>query len=276
VWRDYGLPAWAQGPETLVLASSYSGNTEETLSAFDAALERKTSLMVMTTGGKIAEKAQAANVPLWKFVYKAQPRTAIGYTFTLPLAAVSKLGLISDPIKDVTDAAAAMRAQAKSIQAGAATSANAAKKLAERCHGKLVVVFGADSMAPVARRWKGQVSEIAKAWAQFEELPELDHNSIAGTKFPKEIIDRTVVVFLQSSFDHPRNALRVKITRDIMNQQGFHTELVQGAGASSLAQMYTALHFGDYMAYYLSMLYEIDPSPVEVIEGLKKRLIAGA
>jgi glucose/mannose-6-phosphate isomerase len=276
VWRDYNLPAWASGPETLVIASSYSGNTEETLSAFDTALERKTTTLVMSTGGKIAEKAQSLGIPLWKFVYKAQPRTAIGYTFALPLAAVSRLGLLVNPAKDVADAANAMREQSKLLQASVAVSANAAKKLAQRCAGKLVVVFGADSMAPVARRWKGQISEIGKAWSQFEELPELDHNSIAGTKFPKEIIDRTVVVFLQSAHDHPRNALRVKITQDIMSQQGFQTEVVHGAGPSLLSQMYTALHMGDYVAYYLSMLYEIDPSPVEVIEGLKKRLLAGA
>jgi glucose/mannose-6-phosphate isomerase len=276
VWRDYGLPAWAVGPETLVIASSYSGNTEETLSAFDTALERKTTTLVMSTGGKISEKAQSLGVPLWKFVYKAQPRTAIGYTFTLPLAALSRLGLIANPAQEVAAAAAAMREQSTRIAATVDTSANAAKKLAKRCKGKLVAVFGADSMAPIARRWKGQISEVGKAWAQFEELPELDHNSIAGTKYPQEIIDRTLVVFLQSTFDHPRNALRVKITQDIMNTQGFQTELVKGAGSSLLSQMYTALHFGDYVSYYLSMLYEIDPSPVEVIEGLKKRLIAGA
>jgi glucose/mannose-6-phosphate isomerase len=276
VWRDYGLPAWATGPETLVIASSYSGNTEETLSAFDTALERKTTLLVMTTGGQIAEKAQAKGVPLWKFIYKAQPRTAVGYTFALPLAAVSRLGLLQNPAADVADAVRAMRDQSKQLMADVDSPHNAAKQLAKRCAGKLVVVLGADSMAPIARRWKGQVSEVGKAWAQFEELPELDHNSIAGTKFPKEIIDRTLVVFLQSPHDHPRNALRVKITQDLLNQQGFQTELVSGSGSSLLAQMYTALHFGDYVSYYLSMLYEIDPSPVEIIEGLKKRLLAGA
>jgi glucose/mannose-6-phosphate isomerase len=272
VWRDYGLPAWMKGPDTLVIASSYSGNTEETLSAYQAARERKCSLLAMTTGGKLAAKAGEDGVPLWKFTYSGQPRSAVGYTFALPLAMMARLKLIPDPAKDVAGAAAAMRAQQKLIGADTPLAGNPAKRMASLWFGRNVIVFGADILTPIARRWKGQISEIAKAWAQFEELPELDHNTVAGTIQPKEIVNRSVVVFLRSRFDHPRNSLRTNITQDLFRQQGWTTEIVEAAGDAPLAQMYSCLHFGDYSSYYLAMAYDTDPSPVAVIEDLKKRL----
>ena len=161
----------------------------------------------------------------------------------------------------------------KAIGAEAPSAGNAAKRLAMKETGKSVIIFGADYLAPVARRWKGQVSEIAKAWAQFEELPELDHNSVAGTVQPKEVIDRSLVVLLRSKFSHPRNDRRIDITRELFARQGWQMEVVSGTGEDPLSQMYTCLHFGDYTAYYLAMLYSTDPSPVAVIEDLKKMLV---
>jgi glucose/mannose-6-phosphate isomerase len=272
VWRDYGLPAWAKGPGTLVIASSHSGNTEETLSAYQAARENECSLLALTTGGKLEAAAAQDGVPLWKFEYKGQPRSAIGYTFALPCAAAARLGLMPDPAADVAAAAGALRAQMRQIGAEVPAARNAAKQLAQKEAGKSVIIFGADYMAPVARRWKGQVSEIAKAWAQFEELPELDHNTVAGTVQPKEVIDRALVVFLRSEFSHARSNKRIEITRGLFARQGWQTETVAARGEGTLAQMYTALHFGDYAALYLAFLYGTDPSPVAVIEDLKKML----
>jgi glucose/mannose-6-phosphate isomerase len=227
----------------------------------------------MTTGGKLAAAAEKDGIPVWKFSYRGQPRSAVGYTFALPCAVVFRLGLLPDPAADVAAAAAAMRAQSKKIGADAPAAQNPAKRLAAKCAGKSVIVFGADYLAPVARRWKGQVSEIAKAWGQFEELPELDHNTVAGTVQPKEVIERSIVVLLRSKFNHPRNARRVDITRELFSRQGWQMEEVAGAGDGPLPQMYTCLHFGDYTAYYLAMLYSTDPSPVAVIEDLKKMLV---
>jgi glucose/mannose-6-phosphate isomerase len=272
VWRDYLLPAWAKGPETLVIASSKSGNTEETLSAYQAAKKNKCSILAMTTGGKLAADAQKDGVACWKFNYAAQPRSAVGYTFALPCAAAARLGLLPDPARDIALAAAAMRIQKKAIGAGVPAAKNAAKRLALKCAGKSVILFGADCLAPIARRWKGQISEIAKAWAQFEELPELDHNTVAGTVQPKEVIDRAVVIFLRSKFNHPRNNLRVDFTRKLFTRQGWQTEEVKASGSAMLAQMYSILHLGDYTAFYLAMVYGTDPTPVAVIEDLKKML----
>jgi glucose/mannose-6-phosphate isomerase len=272
VWRDYSLPAWATGPETLVIASSYSGNTEEALSAYQAARKNKCAMVALATGGKLAAAAEKDGIPVWKFSFHGQPRSAVGYTFALPCAVAVRLGLLPDPAKDIAGAAAAMRRQQKQIGAGVPTAKNAAKRLASKWTGKSVVVFGADYLAPVARRWKCQISEIAKAWAQFEELPELDHNTVAGTVQPKEVIDRSIVVFLRSKFNQPRNNLRVDITRKLFARQGWQTEEVKAEGNTALSQMYSCLHFGDYAAFYLAMAYATDPSPVVVIESLKKML----
>lgn len=272
VWRDYGLPAWAKGAETLVVASSFSGNTEETLSAYQAARERKCSLLAMTTGGKLADLAEQDRTPIWKFVYRGQPRSAVGYTFALPLAVMARLGFVPDPARNVASAAAAMRTQQKTIVADIPLARNSAKHMASQWIDQNVIIFGSDILTPIARRWKGQVSEIAKAWGQFEELPELDHNTVAGTIQPREIIERSIVVFLRSRFDHPRNSLRTEVTRDLFSQQGWKTEIVEAVGDTPLAQMYTCLHFGDYAAFYLAMSYDTDPSPVTIIEDLKKRL----
>jgi glucose/mannose-6-phosphate isomerase len=273
VWRGYSLPVWARGPETLVIASSKSGNTEETLSAYQSALENKCSLLAMTTGGKLAADAERDGVPVWQFSYRGQPRSAVGYTFVLPCAVMARLGLLPDPAADIAAAAAALREQHKQIGAGVPSAENPAKQLAQKAAGKSVIVFGADCLAPVARRWKGQVSEIAKAWGQFEELPELDHNTVAGTVQPREVIERSLVVFLSSKHNHPRNVRRIGITRSLFERQGWHAEEVAAAGGDALAQMYACLHFGDYTAFYLAMLYNTDPSPVAVIEDLKKMLV---
>jgi glucose/mannose-6-phosphate isomerase len=167
-----------------------------------------------------------------------------------------------------------MRAQQKSIGADVPETKNAAKQLARKCGGKSVIIFGSDYLVPIARRWKGQISEIAKAWAQFEELPELDHNTVAGTVQPKEVIDRSVVVFLRSSFDHPRNSLRARITRELLAGNGWTTEEVIASGETPLAQIYSCLHFGDYTSLYTAYTYQTDPTPVAVIENLKKQLAA--
>jgi glucose/mannose-6-phosphate isomerase len=257
----------------LVISSSYSGNTEETLSAYQAAREKKCSLLAMTTGGKLAGLAAKDGIPLWQFTYRGQPRSAVGYTFALPLAVVARLGLLPDPSADLAGAANAMRAQSKLIGADIPTAKNPAKRMAAQWINRSVIVFGAEYMAPIVRRWKGQVSEIAKAWGQFEELPELDHNTVAGTIQPREVIDRSIVVFLRSKFNHERNRLRIDITRDLFNRQGWKTAEVEAAGDTPLAQMYTCLHFGDYATFYLAMAYNTDPSPVAVIEDLKKMLL---
>ncbi len=272
VWRDYGLPAFVRGPETLVIASSHSGGTEETLSAFAEAGQRGARRLAITTGGELADRARQEGDVLWTFEHGGQPRAAVGFSFGLLLAALTRLGHIPDPASEVADAVQAMRAQQPELQADSPVVHNLAKRMAGQFMDRWPTVLGADLLAPVARRWRTQISELAKAVAQFEELPEADHNLVAGVENPEKLFERTLVVFLRSSFNHPRNLRRVEATRTLLMVSGFNTDVLEARGESRLAQQWTSLHLGDYTAYYLAMAYGADPTPVMAIEDLKLRL----
>jgi glucose/mannose-6-phosphate isomerase len=275
VHRDYGLPAWAKGPQTLVIVSSHSGNTEETLSGFEAALASGCRVLAITTGGKLAaaaQKAASADHALWTFERSGQPRAAVGFSFSLLLASIAHLHLIPDPTQELQNATAAMRIQQSQLQASVPIVQNPAKRMAGQWMGRWVTVLGSGVLTPVARRWKGQISELAKAWGQFEALPEADHNTLAGTQNPEEILSHMFAMFLNAPSDHPRNRLRSNLTRHGFMVEGINTDAYQAQGDTPLAHLWTALHFGDYAAYYLAMLYDIDPTPVSVMENLKLEL----
>jgi glucose/mannose-6-phosphate isomerase len=272
VHRDYDLPALANGPETLVIASSHSGNTEETLSAFDAGQERNCRCMAIATGGKLAQAASEGNTILWKFEHHGQPRAAVGYSFSLLLAAFVRLGILADPKAELQDAVKILQDQQQILRARIPVAQNPAKRLAGQLVGRWVSVFGAGILAPVARRWKGQISEIAKAWTQFEFLPEADHNTLAGILNPAELFSRHFALFLRAPSDHPRNRLRSDLTRQAFMLEGISTDYLDARGETPLAHMWTSLHFGDYVAYYLAMAYEVDPTPVAAIENFKQEM----
>jgi len=272
VHRDYDLPNWVQGPETLVVACSHSGNTEETLSSFQRARVKGCHLLAITTGGKLSQEAQAAGIPCWHFEHAGQPRAAVGYSFGMLLSVVHRLGLIPDPAYDLEKTVMAMLQQQESLKMGVPAAHNPAKRLAGQLNGRIVAVLGADFLAPVARRWKGQISEIAKCWAQFEFIPEADHNTMAGLLNPEKALKHLMVLFLRAPSDHPRNQLRLELTRKGFMQEGLNTDVVEAKGDLPMAHMWTTLHMGDYTAYYLAMSYNADPTPVEAIEGLKAEM----
>ena len=273
VHRDYGLPAFATGPETLVICSSHSGNTEETLDSYETAVKNGCHVLVVTTGGKLAERANAAGTPVWLFEHKGQPRAAVGFSFGLILGALSRLGLVPDAGDDVASAVRAMNSQQTALVAESSVPKNPAKRLAGQLMGRWVTVFGAGVLAPVARRWKGQINEVAKAVANFEFIPEADHNTLAGVLHPPEVIPPHVItLFLRAPSDHPRNRLRLDLTRKTYMLEGLNADGYTAKGDTPIAHIWTALHFGDYMAYYLAMAYGVDPTPVSALESLKTAL----
>jgi glucose/mannose-6-phosphate isomerase len=275
VWRNYDLPAYARGAETLVVASSHSGNTEEVLSSFEEAIRRGVRILAISTGGELLHRADRAGAPQWRFEHRGQPRAAVGFSAGLLLAALTRLTLAPDHAEAIAAAVAAMRAQADELRADVPVVHNPAKRMAGQWMGRWPTVIGAEFLAPVARRWRTQIAEIAKAVAQFEELPEADHNMVAGVLNPEELFGQTMVVFLRGAALHPRNQLRIEATREIVMVEGFNTDVVVARGDGRLAQQWTALHFGDYSAYYLAMACGVDPTPVLAIEGLKDRLRQG-
>ncbi|TEU15776.1 MAG: bifunctional phosphoglucose/phosphomannose isomerase [Anaerolineales bacterium] len=269
--RDYTVPAFVNG-QTLVIASSYSGNTEETLAAFEAARQAEAMLLAITTDGKLATRARELNVPLLTFDYHATPRASLGHSIVALIGIVCRLGLVSDKAADLDEAIAVMESWQREINEAVPLAENAAKKLAAKLHDRLSVVYGAGHLSEVARRWKGQFNENAKAWAFFEQLPEMNHNALAGVEFPADLAKKIVAVMLTSSLDHPRTRVRFQITQEVLSQHGVSCDVVEGRGASRLAQMLSAIHFGDYVSFYLAMLYGKDPTSLKVVDYLKQRL----
>lgn len=276
--RGYDLPAFATGEDTLVVACSHSGDTEETLAAFAQAGARGAQRMAICTGGALRAQADEAGVVTWTYDYASQPRAALGFSLTLLLALAHRLGLARDLDAAVAEAVAVMRGQTAQFSPEAPTGANPAKQLAAALFGRIPVVYGAGILTPVARRWKTQFNENSKLWAHFEVMPELDHNAVVGISQPAGLPEMVGVVMLRSAFDTPRIAQRFEETRNLLLQRNVDVpvETFSGEGESRLAQMLSTLRCGDYVSYYLAMAGGVDPTPVEPIALLKRKLGAFA
>ena len=274
--RDYDLPAWANGPGTLMIGCSHSGNTEETLSAFSQAHDRSCRLLAITTGGALAYASRSAGCEPWIYTAAGQSHTSAGWMFGMLLAAFSRQGLLRltpDELEDhISRTEAALLAQQEILKATVPVGRNPAKRLAGQLYGRTITVMASGYLAPVARRWKGQLNEVAKAWSQFEALPEADHNTLAGLVNPAETLSRVFVIFLRSPSDHPRNRMRSDLTRETFMLEGLTTDWVDARGDGPLAHIWTAMNMGDYAAYYLAMMYGVDPTPATAIQELKTRL----
>jgi len=273
VHRDYGVPCFASGEDTLVICSSHSGETEETLDSFTVASNRGCRVMAICTGGELAARAQREKVPLITFKHMGQPRAAVGYSFGILLAVFVRLGLIPDQADEIQNAVAAMKEIQAHLRPDVPAVDNPAKRYAGQLVGRWVTIFGAGRLAPVARRIKSQINELAKAAANFEFIPEADHNALAGTLHPAEVIQpRSMNLFLRAPSDHPRNRLRADLTQQIFMLEGLNADFLDARGDGSLAHIWTLILFGDYMAYYLAMAYGVDPTPVEALAQFKNAL----
>jgi len=274
VHRDYGLPAFVDD-RTLVIASSYSGETEETLSAFEPTLKTKAKKLVMTTGGKLRKIAEANKIPVFKINYKAQPRAALGFSFIPVMGVLQKLGFLKDKSADVTETVEVLERLCSKLDETSAQEKNPAKQMAQSLYGRLPVIYGAGIASEAAHRWKTQINENSKAWAFYEIFPELNHNATVGFPYPEELLTRIRVVLLRSPSFNERLKLRYKVTCELLKRAGVRYEYVDSEGKSPLCQMMSLVLFGDFVSYYLAILYRVDPSPVKVIDFLKSRLAKG-
>jgi glucose/mannose-6-phosphate isomerase len=274
IHRDYGLPPFVD-EHTLLIASSYSGNTEETLSGFELALKTPAKKIAMTTGGKMLQLAEKYNVPVFKIEYRAQPRAALGFSFIAALGVIQKLGFISDKSADVAEAVDVLVKLSAKLDENSPAKSNPAKQIAQRLYGNLPVIWGAGIASEIARRWKGQINENGKSWAIFEVFPELNHNAAVGFPLPKDLTSRIRVILLRAPAYNARIKLRYDVTSGLLKQAGVPFEFVDAEGSSPLAQMAGLISLGDYVSYYLAILYQVDPTPVKAINYLKEQLSKG-
>jgi glucose/mannose-6-phosphate isomerase len=273
VWvhRDYGLPAFVD-ESTLVIASSYSGNTEETLSAFTRSLGTRAKKLVITSGGKLKRLAEKEGIPAYVIDYQAPPRAALPHSLVPLVGVFQKLGLLGDKSADLKEAVDVLKKLSRDLIETRPLASNPAKQLAARLWGRVAVIYGAEMLSEVARRWKGEFNENGKAWAFFECFPELNHNAVVGYEFPVEAKERILVLMLRSCSLHPRNLLRYDVTGRLLAKAGIAHEVVEARGKSALAQVLSLVHLGDYASFYLSRLNEVDPISTDAISFVKQSL----
>ena len=274
VCRHYDLPAWVQGASTLVIASSFSGDTEETLSAYDQAVERGLPVIAITTGGRLADKArQNPQAILWQFEHHAPPSATLPWHLGVLLALAHRLGWLTDLDTDIAEAVSLMQQSRERYNAEIPTAQNPAKRQAGQWIERLPVFYGSGAFEVVARRWKTLMNENAKLFAAYEALPEANHNAAAGIIFPEALMSKLAVCFIESpTFDHPRVALRHQLTRMLYLQAGIMIDSFMPQGESLLAQLLHAIYFADYASYYAALANDANPSAIEPIAELEAML----
>ncbi len=270
--RGYALPAWTT-PDTTVLCASYSGNTEETLAAYEAAGALGARRIAATTGGRLAEAARADGVPVIPLPGGFQPRAAVAYSLVIALEVAGLCGA-GERLHAEIDVAAA-HAERLATQWGPDGADDCLPKtLAHGLHGTIVQVAGAGLTAPVAYRWKTQINENAKTPCFAGELPELDHNEIEGWS-GADRLGRFSAVFLDDSDLHPRIRQRIELTRGLIGAHAAATYRVDSRGETRTERLVSLVLLGDLVSLYLAVLREVDPSPVVLLERLKGELARG-
>jgi len=265
----YALPSWV-GAEHLVLCSSYSGGTEETLSAYDDALERGASRLVATTGGALAERARRDGAPVIPLPGGFQPRAAVGYGLVAALEAAA-LGGAAPSLRDEVEAAAALAETLAAEWGPDSAEDSEAKRLARALDGTVPVIAGAELTAPVAYRWKCQINENAGLPAFASALPELDHNEVVG--WPgADGLGPFSAVFLEEPGAHPRNALRSELSAVEAEAGARAVERVGARGETRLERLVSLVLLGDLVSLYMAVLAGTDPVDIAPIDRIKAGL----
>ena len=261
--RGYELPGWML-PDWAVLCSSYSGDTEETIACYEAAEALGTRRIVAATGGQLAQAARRDGVPVIGLPAGLKPRAAVGYLFTVAAEVAALVGAAPGIRTEIDSSASHLREAEPELTDRAAA-------LAERLHESIPVIYGADLTVPVAGRWKTQVNENAKLPAFAGELPEADHNEIAGWSGAGEV-GRMCAVFLEDRDQHPRVRQRFELTARLIEPKAQAVVRVETEGESRTERLLWTVMLGDLVSLHLAARRGVDPSPVEAIDRLKDEL----
>jgi glucose/mannose-6-phosphate isomerase len=269
--RHYVLPGHV-GPNTLVIISSYSGNTEETNTAHREALKRKAKILCISSNGMTEKLAGKSRSPLIKIPGGQPPRSALAYSFFPLLIALSRLGFIKDKSREIKEALHLL--DEKSVEySNPDPAVNRALQLASDICGRICIVYSStERFDAVNTRWRGQIAENAKALCFGNVLPEMNHNELVGWKALRDQMRDMQVVFLRDRGDHPRVQVRMNITKEVVSQYTPHVAEVWSEGTGLLARMLILVNLGDWVSYYLAILHREDPWPVAVIDHLKTEL----
>lgn len=272
IWRDYGVPGWINR-DTLVIAVSYSGNTEETLDSFKKAAEKTDRLITISSGGELDTLSRKYKSTHYRINYSGQPRAAFGFLFTSVAAILAKLKLIDIREVDFTEAISLTKTLLGKINASVPTPNNDAKMIARKLVDKIPIVYGSGPLTRMARRWCNEFGENSKTAAFYQVIPEMNHNTFNGVEFPKALGQEIFVIILQSKFDHPRNSIRQNVTMEVLQRNRIPYEsLILSTSPTPLAEILQFTLMGAFVSFYLGILYDSNPSKIKVVDFLKQKL----
>lgn len=272
VIRGYNIPKFVD-ENSLVFAVSYSGNTEETISALKRCLEAKARVIALTSGGKLAILAQENSFPVIKVPAGIQPRAAISYLFFPILKALERLGLIKEKGEEIEETHNILQGLSREYGAKSPFKNNFAKEVALSLYQHLPLVYGSEGLLEaVAMRWKTQINENSKWPCFWNVFPELDHNEIVAYEINNMINRQVKIIYLQDKEGLLRVEQRREITRKIIEDKVAEFIICPTRGKGKMARMFSLIFLGDLASYYLAILNQVDPSPVAYIEDLKKEL----
>lgn len=271
VSRHYFLSEFVDS-KSLVIISSYSGNTEETIASHKDAVSRGAKVLCITSNGEIERLAKEYKQLIIKIPAGLPPRAALGYSFFPLLVTLSKMKLITSRDKDIEETVSLLKKKAKTY-GSLSTTRNAALALARELYNKIPIVYSAAERFDIVNlRWRGQIAENSKVLAFGHVIPEMNHNELVGWKVLKRHMKQMVVILLRDRQEHPRVKIRMAITKDIIQKYAAKVIEVQSEGRSLLARTFSLIYLGDWVSYYLAILNRVDPTPVKVIDYLKNEL----
>lgn len=271
--RDYTLPAFVD-EDTLLVVSSYSGNTEETLSAYEEGKKRNAKIVAITSNGKLKSMAERDGFPYIIIPQGFPPRCALGYSSIPMIVLFSKSGLISnkdDEIKETSEVLTELRDAV--LSPDVKDDKNIAKNIAKDLLNRYAIIYGANQYIDTAvTRWRGQLAENSKAISSTHVFPEMNHNEIVGWCCPKNLMKDLVVIMLRDTGDHPRVKKRMDISKSIIEKEGAKIIEVASRGKSILSRIFSLIYIGDFVSFYLAVLNNVDPTPVDKVTYLKEEL----
>jgi len=272
VVRDYHLPRFISA-RTLAIASSYSGNTEETLSAVREAHARRCKIIALSSGGELGRLATEHGWPWVKLPGGFPPRAALGYSFSTLYSALAQTGLVPQPAQTLRGLAMFLTDRTTLFKPETPLRDNRAKRLAARVQGKIAAIYGAAGpMAIAALRWKGQICENAENLAMTGEAPEFNHNEVVGWGLPEGSSGSLMAIFLQSPDDHPRISRRFAIVQSLFERKKTTVEVITAEGENRLQRLFSVIQLADWVSFYLAILNGRDPTAIEAIDVLKREL----
>ncbi len=266
--RHYDLPPFYGEGDTFI-AVSYSGNTEETLSAYRQAVDRGMEGFVITTGGRLGEMAESDGVPVL-FVPKGyQPREAFGYLLKALIFGAKEMGMLSEEAYgEFLKAAESLPKYGEELEGGDSPT----YEVASHIYRRIPLIYSDTHVHSVAVRWKNQINENANAFAHVMPFPEHNHNEIEGFDHPEFLDTRAWLLFLKTDYDHPRVRLRMEIVEDVLRDYVLGSYSVVAKGESRVEQMLYLVWFGDFVSYWLTVEYGGDPYRIDRIKRLKEVL----